>query len=625
MSVRKGEALLATGEAAAFWNFRVLGVCAVLGALVFLVFGQSLNHGFLNWDDNEYVYDNPMISRGLSLDGIRWAFTHIHSGNWHPLTSFSHMLDCQFYGLDPWGHHFTNLWIHALTAVALFLMLREMTGGLWRSAFAAALFAVHPLRVESVVWVAERKDLLSGLFFMLTLWAYVRYQRAPASLGRYGLVLVSFVLGLMSKPMLVTIPGVLLLLDYWPLRRALPLSQLLKEKIPLFLLSVLSCFATLMAQAGAIQPLSGLPLSLRIGNALVVYWIYLGKLIYPVGLAALYPLLKNGWPIGLEIAAALLLIGACSGVFLVRQKKPYLLVGWLWYLGMLVPVLGILQVGQQAYADRYTYLPQIGLYIAGTWVAADWVGISRTRRWVLGNIGALILLVFSGAAYHQAGYWSDNETLWRHTLECTIENSSAQTNLGSALLRQGKTGEAIVHYREALRINPSFVAAHDNIGSALFKQGKVDEAVAHYHEALRVNPGYANAHYNLGNALFKQGLTEDAIIQYREAIRINPMDAQSFDNCGTALMKQGREEESLAQFKEAVRINPSNVDAHYNLGSALIKAGQVEAGILQMKKALELQPDDVDLQKLNRELEVYKASRRQPQINTDETRIKAER
>jgi hypothetical protein len=432
-------------------RWHVPAVCLVLTAITFAVFGRTLGSEFVNYDDGYYVYNNPMVARGLTLKGISWAFTGVHVDNWHPLTWLSHMLDCQLYGLNPAGHHLTNILLHTAAVISLFLVLRQMTGALWRSAFVAAVFAIHPLRVESVAWVAERKDVLSGLFFILTMGAYVRYVRLPWSPARYGLVVVLFALGLMCKPMLVTLPVVLLLLDYWPLQRLDPrkFSGLLMEKLPLLALSAASCIVTFLAQYGAMQ-LFPIPAPTRIANASVVPMIYLRQMLCHTGLAVLYPYPLHGRPLWEVAFAGTLLAGVSVVVWGVRRKQPWLLVGWLWYLVMLLPVVGIIQVGRQAHADRYTYLPQIGVYLAITWLVAQW----RMNRAVLGSLMSGVVAVLMVCAWKQAAYWKDSETLWTHTIDCTSGNGVAHYNLGIALDRQERLDEAIEHYQKALQIIP---------------------------------------------------------------------------------------------------------------------------------------------------------------------------
>src|SRR6266571_5542154 len=402
-----------------------VGVCVSLVVFTWIVFGQTLRHDFVNYDDPRYVYQNTRITSGLNISGIAWAFTHIHSENWHPLTTITHMLDCQLYGLKASGHHFTNVLLHTIAVLLLFVVLQQMTGAFWRSAFVAALFAIHPLHVESVAWVAERKDVLSGVFFMLTLLAYFHYTRAPSNL-RYLIVAFVFALGLMSKPMLVTLPFVLLLLDYWPLERikaqrpdiGRQLLKLIAEKIPLIVLSAVSGVITFLAQRHAIGWTEQLPMLARINNAIVTYVIYVRQMFWPGNLAVFYPHPENRlpqWEIGLAVA---LLACITTTALVLRKVAPYLITGWFWYLGMLVPVIGLVQVGWQGHADRYTYLPQVGLYIAGTWAIADLTASFR-RRILLGAAALLIIGALSWTAWIQTSYWRDSEMLFTHALAVT--------------------------------------------------------------------------------------------------------------------------------------------------------------------------------------------------------------
>ena len=521
-------------------RYAVPAVCALILLAVALVFGQTVRHQFINYDDQDYVYDNPSVARGLTAQGIVWAFTHFHSGNWHPLTWLSHMLDCELYGLDhPGGHHLTNVLLHAASAILLFLVLRRMTGDLWPSAFVAILFAVHPLHVESVAWVAERKDVLSGLFFMLTMAAYVGYARRPFSLLRYLLATALFAMGLMAKPMLVTLPFVLLLLDYWPLGRIgakvpqslqrahlprqtpLALRRVLLEKLSWLALAAVSCIVTYLAQGTLVVVLQILPFRGRIANALVCYVAYLGQLFYPVGLTVFHPYPQISFPIWKIVGCLLLLVGVSWAALACRRKCPYLLVGWLWYLGMLVPVIGLVQVGFQAMADRYTYLPQIGLYIALVWGAEH---ISRRwpyRRWVVGAASALVMMGLAWCAWQQASYWKADETLWPYTLACNSRNSLAHNNLAVVLAGGGRVDEAIDHYETALEINPDYAEAHINLGVALANRGQFDKAITHCQRAVEIRPGYAEAHYNLGVALAGGGRVDEAIDHFRKALEIN--------------------------------------------------------------------------------------------------------
>jgi len=593
----------------------VLGICLFLAAITLLVFGQTVHHDFFDYDDNVYVYENAPVAGGLTLSGVLWAFTHVHSSNWHPLTWISHMLDCQLYGLNPGGHHLTSVLLHAATAIMLFLVLRRMTGFLWRSAFVAAVFAIHPLRVESVAWVSERKDVLSGLFFMLTLWAYVRYvcgrsgvenrePGAPAisapgcrySTRDYGLVLLFFALGLMCKPMLVTLPLVLLLLDYWPLNRfpqpegGLVQWRLIGEKIPLLALSGASGIATLIAQAGARSPLGRISLSLRVGNAAISYVTYLGQMFWPSGLAVLYPFSPKDVGAVQVMLSLILLAGISLGV-LVLRRRPYLLTGWLWYLVMLVPAIGIVWVGTQARADRYTYLPQIGLYLMLTWAAADLAAGWRRRRFVLGGSAALILVALVFRAHAQASYWRNSETLWTHTLACTSDNIIAHNNLGNELTRKGELDEAIAHFQTALQINPDYAEAHYNLAEALLKKGGMDEAIFHYQAALRINPGYFDARNNLGNALMRTGRVDEAITHYERALQIQPGSAGAHVNLGNALVGRGRVDEAITHYERALQINPDFALAHYNLSKVLFQKGEVEEATTHYRRAVQINPD----------------------------------
>jgi tetratricopeptide (TPR) repeat protein len=475
-------------------------VCLLLAAITFTVFGRTLTHEFIDFDDETYVYDNPMVVRGLTRPGLVWAFTSVHAANWHPLTWISHMLDCQLYGLHPGGHHLTNVLLHTATVIVLFLVLRQMTGALWRSAFVAAVFAIHPLRVESVAWVAERKDVLSGLFFILTIAAYARYARRSGSFARYGLVLLLFALGLMCKPMLVTLPGVLLLLDYWPLQRmkTRKLSALVLEKLPLLALSAASCAATLLAQHKAIQLSGALSLPLRLANALTACMVYLGQMVWPAGLAVFYPYPYNGLPAWKVTLAGALLTGLSALAWVQRRRQPWMLVGWLWYLVMLLPVAGIIQVGTQAHADRYTYLPQIGVYVAVTWLAEAWGARRRDARVALACFMPALLAALIICAWKQTTYWKDSETLWRHTLACTTNNYTAHFGLANALgHHEGAIDEAISQYHQALQIKPDSADTHNDLGNALVQENKLDEAISQYQQALQLEPAYSGVLNNL--------------------------------------------------------------------------------------------------------------------------------
>ena len=569
-------------------------ICLVLAAMTWLVFGQTLGHEFVNYDDEDYVADNPAALGGLSLKGIVWAFTHNVNDNWTPLTVISHMLDCQLYGTQAGWHHLTSVLLHTASVIVLFLVLKGMTAALWRSAFVAAVFAIHPLHVESVAWIAERRDVLSGLFFMLTIGAYVQYaqrrskvesresrtQAVPTLDPRrstldYCLVLLFFALGLLSKPMVVTLPFVLFLLDYWPLKRftqpggRLVPWRLIAEKVPLLALSGAACVATLFAQTEAIQPFEQMSLPLRVGNALISYVTYLGQMIYPAGLAVYYPYPETGLPLWKIVAAFVLLLVISAGALAARRNQPWFLFGWLWYLGMLVPVIGVLQVGSQARADRYTYLPQIGLYIALAWAAKDLTVSWRHRRQVLGFAATIVLAALMVGASLQTSYWRNSESLWTHTLACTSGNYVAHNNLGVMLGKKGNLNEAIRQFQEALRLKPDYAEAHNNLGIALNYEGQFDEAIAQYQEALRLKPHDTKALYNLGIALSNEGRLDEAAARDQEVLKLTPSYVEAHNNLGVVLIKKGQLDEAINQFREALRLNPDYVEARSNLVTVL--------------------------------------------------------
>jgi protein O-mannosyl-transferase len=558
-------------------------VCLGLVAVTWAVFGQTLTHDFVNFDDHVYVYENPLVVRGLSTEGIIDAFMHTHARNWHPLTTLSHMLDCQLYGLNASGHHLTNVILHTISVLLLFLVLKQMTDAFWQSAFVAALFAIHPLHVESVAWIAERKDVLSAVFFMLTLAAYARYARSPSAL-RYLLVALLFAFGLMSKPMLVTLPLVLLLLDYWPLGRIggqksevrSRLRRLITEKIPLFGLSALSCIATLLTQRQGPNAIDQLPFLWRLNNSFVSYVTYIWQMLWPTRLAMFYPHPNNRLPLVEATVAIALLVGISLLVIYMRRTKPYLVTGWFWYLGMLVPVIGLVQVGEQAHADRYTYLPQIGLYIIIAWTVGDLLLESalRVRRALIGVIAAIAILTLGVRAFGQASYWKNSETLWYHTLAVTGENDVAHNNLGFLFLRRGEVDNAISEFQAALNIRSKSTETHyslgaaliqSNLGNAFARKQLWDEAINHLQEAVRLRPDYADAYFNLGSVLFQQGRLDQAIAQWQKALAIRPRDAEAHRNIASAFRKQGNVKEAISEYEQALNIAPEDRVALNNL------------------------------------------------------------
>jgi tetratricopeptide (TPR) repeat protein len=532
----------------------VTAVCCLLALAVALVFAQTAGHDFVNFDDAEYVQDNPHVAGGVTIEGIAWSFTHFYMANWHPLTWLSHMVDCQLYGVKRAdGHHLTAVLLHAANTILLFLVLRSMTGDLWPAAFVAALFGIHPLHVESVAWVAERKDVLSTLFFMLSLAAYVGYARRPFSIFRYLLVTLLFALGLMAKAMLVTLPLVFLLLDYWPLARRerakgnhRPLKLVLIEKIPLLAISGVSCVVTYYAQAATESVWEHLPLSTRVANALTSYVGYLRQFVYPAGLAAFYPHPQEAMLVW-QIAGSLLVLGGITLVCLAaRRNWPFLLVGWLWFLGMLVPVVGLVQVGAQAMADRYSYLPQIGLYIAIAWgvegLLRDRARTSARSGWHVpelakGVVSALVLAALTFVAWRQAAYWKNGVTLWSRALDCTSSNSLAHNSLGRALAERGKIPEAVHQFRKALAIDPDDDFAHSNLGIALARSSKVediDEALGHLQNVLTMKPQDELTQKNLGALLIRRGRLDEAIEHLETALRLDPNDQVAATNLAAA-------------------------------------------------------------------------------------------
>jgi len=709
------------------------------------IYWPATQCGFVNYDDDTYVTDNAHVISGVTWESLKWACLNPVSANWHPLTILSHMLDCQLFGLQPAGHHLTSVLLHALNAALVFGLLQQMTGASWRSLFVAALFAVHPLRVESVAWVSERKDVLSGLFGLLALIFYARYAqgrgrrksetrnpkpegipkpeirnpksegaaravvpgsafdvgcwmfdvRAPSSIF-YLLSLCFFALGLMSKPMLVTWPFVMLLLDYWPMKRMqnaecspvkgradftgqgmqkpeapdtrhvsrftfhvsrFTLLSLLVEKIPFFALAALASVMTFVVQqhGGAMKGAEKLPLVERTGNALISGCRYLGKLFWPSDLVVFY-WHPGQWPIGKVLLAGGLILGLSVLLWVQRRRFPFLLVGWLWFLVTLVPVIGLVQVGQQAMADRYTYIPSLGVLILAVWGAGELMqGKAEGRNpkggpaGLISGFGFRISALFRASGFglriscvagcsaivlsaaltrQQIGHWTDSEALFRHALEVTENNYVAHkflgdaldkrgqidgaisqyqqslrlkpddalvcNNLGVALDKKGQTEDAIRQYREVIRLEPDRPFPHYNLGNALLKKGQMDKAITQYQEAIRLKPDYADAHNNLGNALNNKGQLDAAIDQYQQAIRLKPDYAIAHNNLGAAFGRKGQNDAAIRQYQEAIRLNPQNALAHNNLGVALDNMGRTDEAISQFQEAVHLKPDYTD-------------------------------
>jgi Tfp pilus assembly protein PilF len=648
--------------------------CLVLFAIVLWTFWPAVHNGFVGYDDPVYVTGNGHVQQGLSWKNVEWAFTASDGGNWHPLTWFSHMVDCQLFRLSPWGHHFTSVLFHALNAVLVFLALRCLTqetdpGGAratWRSFIVAALFALHPLRVESVAWIAERKDVLSAFFFILTLLVYGRYVVAKSQVQNplpegnpsggnsqrsrhlYLLTLLLFALGLMSKPMLVTLPFVLLLLDYWPLRRwkvqnlspQAPQKQdldentaglakstavhLLIEKIPLFAITAILSLITILVQRKEGAMSLAVPLLGRVENAVISYCRYIGKTFYPHNFAFFYPY-ESRWPLVAIVLAALLFAAISVLAIYWRRERPYLLTGWLWFVGTLIPVIGLIQVGEQALADRYTYLPSLGFFLALVWGAHE-----LTRRWqfqrsFLGLFAAALGLICALKTRDQITTWKNNETLFTHAIAVTRKNyialnnlgatfekqgrwdeaaaqfrqaiadkpeyAQAHRNLGLVFERQGQPNRAIEEYREAMRLNPAYADPHNALGALFNSQGRVDEAVQEFQQALRLKPDYADAHFNLGLLYARKGLLDEAIREYQAVLEVQPNRADVHNNLGVALDSKERIDDAIREYVQAIELEPGYARARFNLGVALSRKGTLAPAIEQFQEALKLQPD----------------------------------
>jgi tetratricopeptide (TPR) repeat protein len=555
---------------------RELAIGGLLAALTIAAYARVAGNGFINLDDNDYVTENLRVQAGLSWKGAAWAFTTGHSANWHPLTWLSHMLDCQLFGMNPAGPHLTNLALHVASVLLLFHLFRRMTAAVGPSAFVAAAFALHPVHVESVAWVAERKDVLSALLWILTTLVYVRWVERPGA-GRWAWVVALYTLGLLAKPMLVTLPFVLLLLDVWPLSRLespwrdrVRLARLVREKSALFALAAASCAVTFLVQrgAGAMSLGDQIPFALRAQNALMAYVAYLGKTVVPARLAVFYPHRVEAFP-ALQVAgAALLLLAATVLALRTARERPWFAVGWLWFLGTLVPVIGLVQVGSQAMADRYMYVPMIGLSAAVGFGAAEIVQRSRVARPAIAGLFALAVAGWTGLTWRQVGLWKDDQSLFRHVVEVMPENYLAHGILGNVHLRGNRFEEAMAEYREALRLRPSYAQAHSNLGMAFELQGRPADATAEYRTALLWSPDLPEAHHNLGRLLAEQGSTDQAIGHYEAALRANPDLVEAHVNLGVALTKVGRIDEAIAHLERALELKPGFAAALQSLGAA---------------------------------------------------------
>jgi Tfp pilus assembly protein PilF len=586
-------------------------ICVGLVVAVLLAYGQVAEHEFLDYDDGPYVKRNTHVASGFTWEGVRWSFSSFHMGNWHPLTWLSHMLDCELFGLDPGSHHLVSVALHAASAVLLFLAFRRMTRSIWPAAFVAAMFALHPLRVESVAWAAERKDVLSGLFWMLTLLAYSAYVERPGA-QRYAWVCGSLALGLMAKPMLVTLPFVLLLLDVWPLARcqlpggplvpgALPLRRLVLEKLPLLVLVAVSGAIAVAAQrsAGAVGSLEVLSMGIRVQNALESYVVYLWKTLWPAKLAFYYPHPALSGSAGAApdpgsaVAAGLLLVAVTVLVSGARNRRPYLAVGWLWYLGTLLPVIGLVQVGMQARADRYTYLPTIGVYLAVAWTASSWAARSVKRRQLVSTCASVLVVASLVATWTYVPRWRDSRTLAESALGTTTGNFRAHNLLGIALERESLHREAEVAYRQATEIKPDCSDCQINLGTNLANQGRLEDAAVRFAVALRIHPGQAGprAHNGLGFVFEKQGDLVQAAAHFSESLRLEPDYAEAHNNLGAIREKQGRLDEARAEFERAQALWPDYAVAARNLGGILQRQGRLDEAAVQFRRAIRLDPE----------------------------------
>ena len=645
----------AGGWGRAVW---IWAICGFLLLAVGLVFGQTLRHEFTGYDDDGFVYQNPRVTPGLTLPGLRWALTDGPFGEWYPLTALSHMLDCQLYGVKPAGHYLTNVLLHAASSVLLFLVLLRMTGALWPSAWVAAVFAIHPLHVESVAWIAERRDVLSGLFFMLTLGAYTLYTERP-SLARYLGVVACFALGLMAKPMLVTVPLLLLLLDYWPLHRffrtaarehpkaassswisRLPVVwRLVVEKIPLLVLAAASCWIVFSTHSAirATNPVERLPLVTRLANALISYAAYIGQSFYPVRLALFYPHPGNNVSMAGAAGALALLLAITAVATYFWRRLPYLLVGWLWFLGTLFPVIGLVQIGSHARADRYTYLSQIGLSIAlawSVWSFYQWRQLRQPqpwRPWTLAAVSAAAVLVLGAVAWRQTSFWRNPETLWAHTVACTENNVLARYSLGytyamqrridaaidqlreavaadsidplmiarshgllaDCLTTQGKNDEALMHLEEAVRIVPAAPMSHARLALALVGRGRLDRAIVEWRETVRQVPTHVSARLGLADALLAHGDAAEATAQCREALQQKPDSTEAIITLAAALAAEGKADEAIPLLEQVLQVEPQNAPARFCLGQALHDRGESDSALAHLNEALRLQPDNV--------------------------------
>ncbi len=606
------------------------GVCIILSLLTWVAFQvvSSKDFSYVNLDDNRYVYNNAHVVQGLTKESIEWAFTSLEYDNWHPLTWLSHMLDSQMFGPEglqhPWAYHRTNLLLHTANVVVLFLALRQMTSALWPSMLVAVLFAVHPMRAESVAWISERKDVLSGLFFMLTLWAYGRYATREWSWPRYLLVVTFYGLGLMAKPMLVSLPVLLLLLDYWPLRRppysplpysgkgpgarairsgqlsiaprrgmaAILLSRAIIEKAPLFLLALASCSITMFAQRGAMLVIDNISFSMRLTNSVAAYASYVGMLFWPANLAPMYPFPEHGiaW---LKVTISLAVLVGVSALAIRQRRCGWLAVGWLWFLISIFPVIGLVQVGVQSMADRYTYLPHIGLYIVLAWGLETWMARWPQRRWTWAAAVAVAIPLFALKTSVQTATWKNNDTFWTAALASNPDIAVAHNNLGYIRQEQGRMDEAFEHFCRAVEIRPRYVEGHINLGNVLTFKGQLEEGLKHYRTAIEIRPDFDQSYVNLGTGLMLRGDFPEAEKNFRIALKINPEYTEAGMKLGTVLGRQQKFEEAIACYEAMLKFPGVRGDAAHSLGYLYFVTKRPIKALENWKLAIDVEPNSI--------------------------------
>jgi tetratricopeptide (TPR) repeat protein len=626
-------------------GWQILLVSAALAVSILAAFEGVRHNEFVRYDDPEYITENPHIQSGLTAQTIKWAFTSGYAANWHPLTWLSHALDVQLFGMNPLGHHLHSLALHIATTILLFWVLQSMTGALWPSAFVAMVFGLHPLHVESVAWAAQRKDVLCVFFWMLTMAAYLSYARRGGAL-RYLLVVACFALGLMAEPVIVTLPVILVVLDFWPLGRMskahadedaadvslakfrqASLIRLIVEKVPLFVLALASAIVTfLVQQKGGTTADVDFGLGFRISNAIVSMIGYLYKIVWPVGLAVVYPLPLDGWPAWKPMVGVIALALVSAFVVCSAKKRPWLLTGWVWYLVTLIPVIGLVQVGSQALADRYTYLPSVGILIMLSWAAAElsagWPHRAAIGAVLSGLVGAAMII----GTHTQVSYWKDSASLYAHALSVTRDNYIIERYLGTLLQNRGRLDEAEEHYRRSVRIHPGFTEGYLALGQMLetegklgeavqlyeqaaklnpsdyqpfykigaieAQQGSLDDAARHLRQSIQLNPSFARAHVDLGQVFAAQGKYDDAIRCYEQAIRLNPTDFKSYSKMGVAKARKGLANEAADCFRQSIQLKSDYAESHLGLGIVLQEQGRIDEAAAQFRSVLKVEPDD---------------------------------